>query len=271
MPRYIRLENQKIAYHRSSSHDDKIVLIHGNSGSGTTFRKQLDSSLGQKVGLIAIDLPGHGNSDPASTKEQYSLRGYAQVLLEALDNLKINKVILVGWSLGGHIAMQTSELSARVKGLMTFGSPPLNLPLEIEPAFFPHKAIQYVFKKNLSEEDAREFADAFVGSQYSGELGSFVQDIIRTDRQARPELGNSITAGDFGNERDIVSRLKIPLAILHGKEEKLVNRDYYRELTIPTLWRNEVQVVDGAGHAIHWEQPETFNAYLEDFITDCAF
>jgi pimeloyl-ACP methyl ester carboxylesterase len=37
---------------------------------------------------------------------------------------------------------------------------------------------------------------------------------------------------------------------------------------MPTLWRGEVQVIEGAGHSPHWERPERFNALLADFVAD---
>jgi pimeloyl-ACP methyl ester carboxylesterase len=47
-----------------------------------------------------------------------------------------------------------------------------------------------------------------------------------------------------------------------------VNAAYISKLAIPTLWRGELQIIKGAGHAPNWEQPEQFNAVLEEFIED---
>jgi pimeloyl-ACP methyl ester carboxylesterase len=46
----------------------------------------------------------------------------------------------------------------------------------------------------------------------------------------------------------------------------LVNVDYVRKLAIPALWRGEVQVIPGAGHAPHREAPDRFAALLADFM-----
>jgi len=268
-PRYLQLEDLSLAYHTSSASELKVLLIHGNSGSGMTFRKQLQSSLGNSVGMAALDLPGHGESDPALSKKQYSLNGYAALVADVLASLKIENAILVGWSLGGHIAVQTTDLSDRVKGVLTFGSPPLGLPLEIEPAFLPHNAIGFLFKKDISVKEATLLARSFVASDYRGEIDSFITDIRQTNGLARPALGESISAGCYKDEKKIVSNLKIPLAVLHGRDEQLVNGVYYNDLAIPTLWKNEVQIIDGAGHAVHWEQAEKFNTVLKTFIADC--
>jgi pimeloyl-ACP methyl ester carboxylesterase len=57
-------------------------------------------------------------------------------------------------------------------------------------------------------------------------------------------------------------------ASLHGEGEQLVSLDYLRTLSVPTLWRGEVQLIPGAGHAPHQETPEAFTAILGQFLAD---
>ena len=55
-----------------------------------------------------------------------------------------------------------------------------------------------------------------------------------------------------------------------GVEDQLVKVDYIRSLKIPTLWHDAVQIIEGAGHAPHWERPQRFNALLADFVADVS-
>jgi pimeloyl-ACP methyl ester carboxylesterase len=48
-----------------------------------------------------------------------------------------------------------------------------------------------------------------------------------------------------------------------------VSLAYLRGVAMPTLWRGEVQVIPGAGHAPQWEQSQTFNALLNEFVGAC--
>lgn len=54
--------------------------------------------------------------------------------------------------------------------------------------------------------------------------------------------------------------------MLHGAQEQLINGGYFDTLTMPTLWRGNVQVIADAGHLPQWEQPERFDALLDAFV-----
>ena len=64
--------------------------------------------------------------------------------------------------------------------------------------------------------------------------------------------------------------IKVPLAVLHGADEQLVNGRYLASLAMPSLWRGAVQVMPGAGHTPQWETPQAFDALLAAFIEETA-
>lgn len=51
-----------------------------------------------------------------------------------------------------------------------------------------------------------------------------------------------------------MTQLSTPVDIFHGEHDQVVNFDYYATLTIPELWRNQVQVIPGAGHMMQWDE-----------------
>ena len=79
-------------------------------------------------------------------------------------------------------------------------------------------------------------------------------------------LGRAPERGLYRDEGTVVRDLKVPLAVLHGDEEQLVNGRYFGSLAMPTLWRGAVQMIPGAGHAPQWETPEAFDALIEAFV-----
>ncbi len=268
-PKTLQIKDQTLAYYESPGTGPSAILVHGNSSSGRAFQRQLLSPLGEQFHLIAIDLPGHGNSSPATDPEStYNAAGYTQTLVEAAKQLGLEDAVFVGWSLGGHIVIEASEALPRAAGLMVFGTPPLGNPPAMTEAFLPNPAMGFGFKPDLSEEEARAYVSAFFAPGFSEIPAFFIEDALQTDGRARGLLGASLAQGAFKDELALVAQLNAPLAILHGEQEQLVNGAYLNALEAPTLWRGAVQIIPQAGHAPHWEQPEQFNALLEAFLQE---
>ena len=80
-----------------------VLLLHGSPGSGGVFRR-LGSELGAARRAIAPDLPGFGGS--TTRIPDYSIRAHAAMTLQLLDSLAIERAHLVGFSLGGGVALE---------------------------------------------------------------------------------------------------------------------------------------------------------------------
>ncbi|MCA9936059.1 MAG: alpha/beta hydrolase [Ardenticatenaceae bacterium] len=264
----LQLASQTVAYYESGGDGQPVLLIHGNSASGLTFRHQLESELGNTHRLIALDLPGHGDSDPAPDSSAYGMPGYAAVVAEAAEALGMADAVLVGWSLGGHIALEAHNYLPQAKGFVIYGTPPLAFPPDMANAFLPNPAVNVGFTAVVSEADALTYATSFFAPNAEIDPAPFIADILRTDGNARVGLAASIKPDGYQDEVAIVANLTRPLAILHGAEEQLVSEPYISSLTMPTLWRGRVQIIPGAGHAPHWEQPQAFNNLLTNFLAE---
>src|SRR5258708_21055991 len=80
-----------------------ILLIHGIGDNSTTWNV-IHAKLAQRFTVIAPDLLGHGRSD--KPRADYSVAGYANGMRDLLSVLDIERVTIVGHSLGGGVAMQ---------------------------------------------------------------------------------------------------------------------------------------------------------------------
>ncbi len=255
----------RIAVYESQGHGPTIFLIHGNSSSAQAYKHQLEGDFGATHRVIALDLPGHGASAPAANPEtDYSLPGYAAIVAQVASLMDAEKAVFVGWSLGGHILLEATSMLPKASGIVIFGTPPIGSAAGMEKAFFPHPAMGVGFSATISEEQGAAYANAFFRPGFQAP-DSFVQDVLKTDGNARAIMGTSIGMGKFTDESKIVGGLKIPLAIFHGAHEQLVNIAVFGDIPMPTLWRSSVQIIKGAGHAPHWEQGNAFNTLLADF------
>ena len=102
---------------------DPVVLIHGLDSSAEINWKLTGviRDLAADHRVIAIDLPGHGRSDKPEKPEAYGLRVVEDVIL-LLDDLKIKKAHVAGYSIGGLVALKLASMHPdRVKSLLLGG------------------------------------------------------------------------------------------------------------------------------------------------------
>src|SRR5579859_8038528 len=103
-----------------------LLMIHGNSSCRGVFRHQLEASFGDRR-LVSFDLPGHGDSsDAPDPTRTYTRPGLAEATLELLERLGLPEVVVLGWSLGGHVGMEMLPRFPGIRGLMIVGSPPIS-------------------------------------------------------------------------------------------------------------------------------------------------
>ncbi|ASO19107.1 pimeloyl-ACP methyl ester carboxylesterase [Actinoalloteichus hoggarensis] len=268
----VHVGGTRVAYLKSSADDDAraVVFVHGNSSSARTWLPQLTGDLGRRFRCFALDLPGHGHSDPAHHPADYSLPGYVAVLTGFMRELDIADAVVVGWSLGGQIVMEAAPELPDAAGFVVFGAPPVATPAQLSEAFLPNPDMAALFDDQVSEPEAKSVAGCFVATGSSFDVKEFVSDILSTDGAARTGLGASLGAGRFADEIAIVSALEQPLGIVHGEAEQLVSLAYLRKLDFPALWRDEVQVIPGVGHALHQEAPRQFAALLSEFVGEAV-
>jgi pimeloyl-ACP methyl ester carboxylesterase len=264
----ITIGNQQIAFTQSEGRGRAVIFVHSNSSSARTWNPVLTGPFGQRFRCLALDLPGHGSSAQAKNPEDYSLPGYAAVLAGFAEATDTADAVIVGWSLGGNIAFEAAPALPRAAGYVVFGTPPVASAAQMGEAFLPNPAMGVAFTAAVEPEVARASVASFTAPGSALSLDEFTADFLRTDGEARTALFASIGEGRFADEITIVSTLPQPVAILHGEGEQLVNLDYLQQLAIPTLWRGRIQLIPGAGHALHREAPAEFADLLERFIAD---
>lgn len=263
----IKIENTNIAYQQSGKGDKTLLFVHGNSCSHEYFTHQFNSELSKKFKLIAIDLPGHGCSDYADEKKKlYTIAGYADIICKIVHFLKLENIIYVGHSIGGHIMLQHSDRLPNSCGLVLIGTPPISSIGDLHDAFLPHPAFNLLYKKNLSQEDNEVIIDGFIGIK-SGLSKIIKRSIASTDTEVRVNLGRNIQEGVLPNEIEQARKLPFPIAILNGVDDKMINKKYLNEVTDKIKWRSKIHYIKNSGHVPQWENPADFNNLLEEYIT----
>jgi pimeloyl-ACP methyl ester carboxylesterase len=184
----------RIAYIQTQGEGRPIIYIHHNSGSKEVFQNQLEE-LGEEYNIIALDLPGHGeSSDAYNPEETYSFPGYAKAVIEFTEKLGLSKEQFVfgGFSLGGHVAIEIlHQRPDLVAGILITGAPPIPLtPDGMTKGFKPSEAAEMMSQEELfTEVQAERFSTAGIDPV---EVPFLVKAGIRTDGKARSYMIQSI-------------------------------------------------------------------------------
>jgi len=242
-----------------------LLLIHGNSSCRGVFRHQLHARRADNRRIISFDLPGHGESsnapDPAGT---YTLPGLAASVMELLQRLSINEVIVLGWSLGGHIGIEMMSAFPGIRGLMIVGSPPV-APHNIAHGFTSSPQMSSAGRSTLSATEI----DAFVQKIFGTPVEPFLWDAVaRTDGRFRQRLFEAAREGAGVDQRLVVETSRTPLAVVNGGRDPVVKLDYFDQVAYANLWERQCHRIALAGHAPYWDSPGEFNPILDRFLQD---
>jgi pimeloyl-ACP methyl ester carboxylesterase len=242
-----------------------ILFIHGNSSCRAVFRRQLQSQLSDTHRLITFDLPGHGqSSDAPDPIRSYTLPGLADAVTELLTKLGISEVVVMGWSLGGHIGVEMLSRVPGMKGLIITGTPPIR-PGAFADGFVLSPHFQLASRAVLDEADV----DVFARAMFDEPVETFLrQAIFRTDARFREQLFAAGKNGAGIDQRLAVESNPVPLAVVNGSADRLVNLDYLETIAYRNLWNDKCHRLEGAGHAPFWHAPAPYNSILEHFLLD---
>lgn len=248
-----------------------VVMIHGNSSAKEVFSRQLDAPFGDRYRLIAFDLPGHGASTDAPDPERtYSVHGFADAAIELLAAIDVAEAAIVGWSLGGHVALEMMGRWPGVRAVWITGTPPLGAdPADIETAFLPGEHMTLTFKPDFTDDEAAVYAQETIGMSVALEPW-MLEAARRADGRFRPLMVQSMMEGKDLDEKKIAATARQPLAVVSGGAEPFVSNDFLAGLDYANLWDGRVHILDGLAHAPFWEAPDTFNPLLERFLADVA-
>lgn len=240
-----------------------VVFIHGNSLASGTWVAQLEAPALAHLRTVAVDLPGHGDSDHYPLAQRYAMHHFANTVAAFVRALGTD-VVLVGHSLGGHIAMRVPALAANVKAIALVSTPPLSGVADFAHAFLPVPELAKMFSAELKEEEVQACATGLTwpNSSHAADIARMIKD---TDPRVRADMGFEIASGQAADEPALIKAAGIPVLMVHGAQDAFLSLPYL-EGHAPLFWRGRVHSIAGAGHTPQLQQPEAFNQLLISFL-----
>ena len=254
-----------------------ILFIHGLLGSHRSWAHLVDM-LDAEHRLLAPDLFGHGAS--AKPRGDYSLGAHAGTLRDLLDLLGIDRVTLVGHSLGGGIAMQFCYLfPERVDRLVLVASgglgrsvSPLLRSATLPGAELVLPLIASRWVQRRTEAVARplgrlgrrvtstsDLTEAWQGFTSLGDADSR-RAFLATTRSVIDPGGQTVTAHDH-----LPMANPVPTLVVWGTKDRLIPA-WHATTAHEAIPGSRVELFEGAGHYPHLDEPERFAALLSEFM-----
>jgi pimeloyl-ACP methyl ester carboxylesterase len=254
-----------------------VLLLHGNSSTKAIFRGQFDSELARDYRLVAFDLPGHGASDDAREPEKtYNIPGYARLMYELMALAQTSEPAVVGWSLGGHIAIEMlgqamTRGKMALRGLALSGTPPAGPGIEeVGEAFRPSPHMQVSFKENPSKSELALYARMTcgkIGGQHNSLAQELLEAVYRCDGRSRRLTAEHWMTGAEGHpQRAVVANWPRPIAVIQGEKEPFFDNARLDDIAWGNLWENRVHILPDCGHAPFFEAPAAYNTLLKRFL-----
>ncbi|RXH28939.1 hypothetical protein XH99_14115 [Bradyrhizobium nanningense] len=263
------IEGLRLGVLESAPSSVGVLLIHGNSSSKEVFAGQFRALQTAGFGVVAPDLPGHGESDWSRTpRKTYSFPGYAAVLHGLMTRLGYRSYHVIGWSLGGHIGLEMLARYREVRSLALTGTPPVRLnPEGVGAGFRWTPSTALAGRRRFSSEDCQRYVRAMMGTNRAST--GHLRAAEGTDGNARYWMVQNGMAGVGADEVDTVGADDRPLAILQGAADPFLKIDYVEGLRYRNIWKGRPVLLD-AGHAPHWQVPATFNRHMREFLKDAG-
>ena len=240
---------------------DPLLLLHGFTGNVKTWEPFL-SQWGKSYQFIMVDLIGHGKTDSPTDSRRYEIEKVTTDLNELLNFLQIEKVNLLGYSMGGRVALSFAcQYPTMVNSLILESSSP---GLKTEQERLNRIEQDYALANRIETEGLEAFVDYWENIPLFSsikKLPTAVQDSLRRERltQQIEGLANSLRGMGTGKQPSYwgcLSNLDIPVLLVIGSNDlKFVRIANEMEQGLTDVTK---RVIDDSGHMVHLEQQKLF-------------
>ncbi|MGL5060824.1 MAG: 2-succinyl-6-hydroxy-2,4-cyclohexadiene-1-carboxylate synthase [Microcoleus sp.] len=244
----------------------KIMFLHGFTGDCQDFNSVI-SELSKNYYCLAVDLPGHGKTRVTGDKNCYNMPNTARALIALLDELEIEKCYLLGYSMGGRLALyMTLYFPERFEKVVLESVSP---GLRTEKDRSNRRQADFELAQKLENSNIKEFLLEW----YDRPLFQSLKNSPKFDRllesrlENNPiELAKSLGNLGTGSQPSLWEKLtenQISILLVAGEYDdkfKKINTEMANLCPAATL-----KIVPNAGHNIHFENADFFAAIVRNF------
>ena len=235
-----------------------LILIHGFLGSSKMWEPQINF-FKNHFRVITPDLPGFGKSNKA--KSHNSIQSIANLLMDCLEEKKIDKFYLLGHSMGGMIVQEMAKkYGNKIVKLICYSTGPRGeMPGRFESVDQSRKNLK---KKGL-EITAKNIAKTWFVRK---ENAKYFDICIEAGKQTSTKAADdALIAFKNWNGVDTLKNIKNETLIVWGDQDKSYNLEQIKTLE-KSIKKSKLVIFKNCAHNVHLEQPDQFNNTIKNFL-----
>lgn len=228
------------------------MFIHGAMGTHDQWEKQM-RFFSKNFQVFAVDLPGHGRSDPP--RGEISINYYSTLISDLIARLDLEKPVVCGHSMGGAIGLQLAIDRPNLLGALVLVGTGAKLGV--------HPDILTAFRTNCREA-IEQFLGPWAFSKKADQV--MIKAVIQQLIGIKPTIAVADwEACDAFDCRDRLEELQLPTLIIVGEEDKLTPV-WYSEYLLKQIRGSTLEKIPEAGHYVMLEKPGEFNKAMLSFL-----
>ncbi len=263
--RYLKTENFDIHYVKEGS-GDPVILIHGGGMWLYSYRDTIPF-LSRSCTVYALDMPGYGYTRPRHNNTCYSLDAMADILLEFMAALDIERASLVGHSWGGGWAIYfTHKHPEKVEKLVLIDSSGLDVPDVLEWQFLKYPVIGETLVRFISLDGVRQRLEKsfFHKDLVTGEMVREVYTPMRFKANQKAQYLISRNQ-NWKITESAMPHITKKVLLIWGDNDRYLDPSLARGF-ITRFADIEPVLLENCGHSAHEEYPEAVNTLIMEFL-----
>ncbi|MCX7308753.1 MAG: alpha/beta fold hydrolase [Afipia sp.] len=234
-----------------------LICVHGFTTTSEFWREQIETFSTDHL-LIRPNLPGHGIS-PHPHEREYTIEAFVSDLESLFQNLRIDKAVLVGLSMGGTIAQKFAlKNPTLLRGLVLVGATPHGLGPDVNV----ENVLRSIADVGIATASQNVIEKSF-GSSAPRALVEFAKnEVIKTPEFVARSAIKSLNESDL---RPYLKSILIPTLVIVGDED-VITPPSESKLLAKGIQGARLEIIKQAGHFPMLEQPAMFNRILRDFL-----
>lgn len=264
---YIEVEPNVRLHITDAGEGRPIVLIHGWPLSDEMYEYQYNELVNKNFRVIGITLRGFGKSDKPYGDYNYDV--HASDIKKVLDKLKIEDAVLVGFSMGGAIAIRfvAAYNGAHISKLaLVSAAAPIWTQRKDFKYNLPISAVDDLINLNYKDRPKllSDFAKIFSATEtsLSEGIGRWLNGICLS-ASSYATVQCLVALRDTDLRSDLV-KILIPTVIMHGKKDKICSFDLAEQMKIG-ISHSHIIAFENSGHSLFLEETQKFNTELIKF------